>query len=279
MRTAIGSLMVLTGAGAAGTAALQSGLEIAKAMAAASPADTGLQHKVAQWELSLARAFLVSNTPGDVAAHARAGIAALLPLLAHDGGNADWQGELAELRLILGDALAKQGDFDGALAAYNDGRTASEALAAAHPEDGRWQHEVVASLMRIASADFLAKRPDDQWTALQAASAAAAQLAARQGIPPQWRRDLIAVSEANGSAELARNDFAPALTHYKETLSAADALVAQDPADPISRSAQAVALNFVGMGYKVGGQPDEAQPYFDRSTAAFAALKGAPATP
>ena len=45
------------------------------------------------------------------------------------------------------------------------------------------------------------------------------------------------------------------------------------------RVAQAIALSYVGLGYKFNQQPDEAQRYAERGKAAMDALRKKPAAP
>ncbi len=274
MRSAIGSAMLLMGSGEEGIAAMQAGLALAQRIADAAPADAAARHGLAEAETQLTRAYFLDEQYAPAADHARAGIAALRPLVDGSGAKPGWQAELAALRQGLGLSQMMLGDTAGAAAVHEESYAASEALLRAQPGSGERRHEMLASLLLIAEAQQRAGDPGAQWAALQRASAAAAALAPLAAGRPDWQRTLIEASQAIGVAELARHEPEAALGHLKQALERADALVASVPNDKQARMAQAQALAFIAAGYRSNGRTDEADAYAGRSKAAIAALTG-----
>ncbi len=268
-----GNALMLTGDTAAAVEELRASLTIVKASAAAAPDDMERLHGLMDPEASLARIYGLADNHAAAAEHDRAGIEAARLLVGRAAGNVAWQDELAAVRLHLGGELQKAGDFVGAIAAYDDNLTASESLAVDQPERLEWRREIVASLLGIATTQLLSGRPDLQWRALQRCLTEAEQLFVRQPGSTAFRYSLIETLDAVAAAELARREFAPALTHFREALGHAEMLVAQEPTVKRWKIEHAVALNYVGIAYKFSGQPDEAQAYFSRGKSAMEAAQ------
>ena len=184
-------------------------MAIATTGVAAAPDAVEPQHKLVAAEAQLAQAFWIAEKPAEAVPHDRAGIAVAMRLIAREPDNMAWQREIDELRLGLGDALRKTGDLPGALVAYGESRSASEALAAARPNEAQWRHRRVVSLLRIASVNGLAGDAAAQWAALQAATETAEALVAGEPGAPQWREDLIDVRQSVALVELARKESPP----------------------------------------------------------------------
>jgi tetratricopeptide (TPR) repeat protein len=272
-----GLALMVTGDSAGAAQELEAGLAVVKDAVVQAPNDAERVHALVEAEKTLALAYALSSKPQLAAEHYSAGIEVAQRLIARDPGNLQWQAELAELRLGLGDALRHTDDLSGALAAYTEDRNAAVQIAAAHPGEAEWQHEAVVATLRVATAHMLAKQPDEHWAAMQEAMAGAEKLVAEYPDVSEWQADLLDVKQSYAAAEAARNEFTSSLTHYKESLGIADALVQREPTNTRWRTAQAIALSYVGLGYRFNQQLDEAQSYFDRSKAAFESLNPQPA--
>ena len=256
LEASIGNLMLLMGSSVEGIAALEESLSAARALADSAPSDPARQHAVVEAEATVARGMIIARQETEVAAHARAGIAVLEPLLA--AGPLDWHAELSQLRNYLGDALVKAGDHAGALAAFEADRRAGQALILAYPgDDGRWRNQVAASLLRSATVQGLANNPGSQREALNAASAAVAPLAGRD-LPIVWQRTIIELRQNIATAELVAHDHAAAIVHYEEALQLAEALDSQFPGDETARRTHGQALMWLAAGYRIDGQTEKA---------------------
>ena len=273
MQSAIGNAMIILGSGDEAIEMLDAGVALARSMAKTAPGDPAMQHLVVDAEIQLARVLVLAKRPARVVEHAQAGIAALTPLLSAQPANAGWQAELAQLRLYKADAQLASNELDAAIATYAEDRGANETLIAAYPGEGRWRVALGTVLLRIGEAQFKAGRPDEQWAAYQAASAALAPLAGTPDMPPDWQRTIIDVHQHVGIAALARQQLPAALAELQQALSAADALAATHPADLQSRTAQAQALLYMAVALRIDGQADKANEYDARGRDAFAKIK------
>jgi hypothetical protein len=270
MQSAIGNAMVVLGQSEDGIAALVAGVGLARSIAAAGPPSEIAQAKIVEAELQLTRALMVLKQQDGVIAHASAGITALQPLLAAAADNADRQTTLSELRRFLGDAQLASGNTSAALATFETDQTTLRTLVVSHPTEHRWRVQLANSLLRSAAVYVATDHPDQQWLALQAASAALSPIEGRTDVPAAWQLALIDVRQAIGTAEVVRHDYDAALTNYKAALQQAEALIRIAPHDVQARSALAQALAWVGTGYRFSGDTAQATNYAAQSQAAFA---------
>jgi tetratricopeptide (TPR) repeat protein len=279
LHTTAGAALSLSGDTNGAVGEYEAALKAYATVAAAAPDDPIHQHEVAAAQLALAQSLFYAGKPELAANHDRAGIEIATRLVAANPTHPEWQKQLAALRLDLGDALRKAGDLDGAFAAYQDNQTENERLAAMQPNATQWPQQIVESLLRVAETRLMQKQPDAQWAALQAASAIAERLVAAAPADVDARRSLIQTRQSIAAAELVRREFPSALDHYKGALTVADALLAEHPDETRFRLLQAIALTYVGLGYKFNQQPDEGQAYMDRGKAALDAVHGTPPKP
>lgn len=133
---------------------------------------------------------------------------------------------------LTGDIHAAWGDVAAALAAYIEGMDIAARLAAADPDNARWQHQLSLSHNRIG--DIHAARGD-----LVAARASytegmtiAARLAASAPDNPVWQRDLSVSHDRVGGMQTARGDLAAALDSYTDAMDIRSRLAASDPDNP-----------------------------------------------
>jgi hypothetical protein len=67
-------------------------------------------------------------------------------------GNAEWQSDLSDSNVAIGDVLKAQGHLDEALIAYREGLSIRMTLAAKYPENVLWQTNLAISLHKVVSA-------------------------------------------------------------------------------------------------------------------------------
>ena len=256
LAASIGTVLILLGSSEEGIAALEASTVSARALAASAPGDTKLQRAVVDAELSVARGMVIARKDAGVAAHARAGIATLLPLLG--AGPPEWHADLSRLRQFLGNSLVAIGDTADALAAFEDDRKAGEALLAAHPDDERARHQMAVSLLRTAAVQGLAENNGAQRQALNAAAAALAPLANRADLPIDWQRTIIDLHQNVCTALMVAHQYPAGIARCEEALRLAEALDARFPAEEAARRTHTDTLTLTAAAFRMSGQEDRA---------------------
>ena len=75
----------------------------------------------------------------------RDGLAIRERLAKSDPGNAEWQSDLSNSFVAIGDVLAKQSNLPGALKSYRDGLEIRIRLAKSDPSNAEWQSDLADS--------------------------------------------------------------------------------------------------------------------------------------
>ena len=115
----------------------------------------------------------------------------------------------------IGDVRVLQGDLDGALAAFEAGKTVAERLAAADSANNVWQHDLSVSWDRLGNVRVAQGDLGGALAAFEASKAIFERLAAADPAHSGWQRDLSVSWEKLGDVRVAQGDLGGALAAFE----------------------------------------------------------------
>jgi tetratricopeptide (TPR) repeat protein len=200
-----------------------------------------------------------------------------------------WAAALRTVRRDIVTALLDQGERDRALSLLRDDVASQHRQAEAHPDAPLTLSQEAFDQRRIAFASLGRRELDAAGEALDREALLLHRLGSREPANLEWQRSLaINAGQAAQSGRTARvrrrrGTGSPGVSRGAGAFKGgAEPRGHAGRAEPVRNAVpieQAVALNYVGLGYKFNQQPDEAQSYFDRGKAAMEALQKKPAKP
>jgi tetratricopeptide (TPR) repeat protein len=171
-----------------------------------------------------------------------------------DQGNTDARQHLAVVYNKIGETLAAAGQREQALEAYRKGLAVTELLAAAEPDNTRWQSHLAFAWSNIGDLSA----GEEALAAYRKALTIREILAASDPANAPWQRDLAASLSNLGDALLRADKAAEALGYYRRSLAVLEKLSAGAPDNPQWLKSLSIADNKIGDILADGGKWDEA---------------------
>lgn len=160
---------------------------------------------------------------------------------------ADWKTslELSHALVAFGDCYVLRGDFDEALASYEESIALCRVVVQEDDASRReWRRDLAAAIDRVG--DLRRKRDDLEGARAAYEEALALYRALYTADPLGWSRDVAISLDKLGALQFERDDLDGAGTLYEESVALGRALLAHDPARLTSRRGLAFSLENLG---------------------------------
>ena len=179
-------------------------------------------------------------------------------LTRRDPQRQDWRASYADSRFWLGFALERQGDFEGAEAAYQLHLDTYEDLVREQPDHKHWRRETASGLHNLGQLAIRRGELDEALRLHHQGQALLLALAAE--FPDDSELTLAVATKHNriGAIELQLGELRSALEEFRTDLALLTELLTASPDDTRLRERQATAMAYTGTVLWMLGRPSEA---------------------